>query len=126
MLELAALWMTKGSSGRLMSGFVKDGIKRARQQTWQKAAKHRPHDKRFEGGVDENTTRKYYVKLAQKKPLDAGALHTNLADGVWTPERAENRRKKADCVSCVGLQRLGLNTSGGNALHPMEWSILAC
>eukprot|EP00972_Heterocapsa_arctica_P023369 3443270-Heterocapsa_arctica.AAC.1 len=56
----------------------------------------------MENGVDENTTRKYYIKLTQKKPMDAGALHTILADGVWTPERAEKRRANADgrCVVC--------------------------
>eukprot|EP00972_Heterocapsa_arctica_P106381 15672237-Heterocapsa_arctica.AAC.1 len=43
------------------------------------------------------------LKLAQKKPLNAGALHTILADGAWTPERAEMRMKNADgaCVLCV-------------------------
>eukprot|EP00972_Heterocapsa_arctica_P075489 11134065-Heterocapsa_arctica.AAC.1 len=42
-------------------GFVRAGIKRARQQTWQKAANNRPHYKGVEGGVDENTARRYYI-----------------------------------------------------------------
>eukprot|EP00972_Heterocapsa_arctica_P013484 1985476-Heterocapsa_arctica.AAC.1 len=85
--------------------FVRDGKKRARQQTWQKAAKKRPHYKGGEGGVDENTAIKYYVKLAQKKPLDAGALHTILADGVWTPERAEKRRNNVDGACKIKQRR---------------------
>eukprot|EP00972_Heterocapsa_arctica_P088565 13058487-Heterocapsa_arctica.AAC.2 len=54
----------------------------------------------MEKGMDENTTRKYYIKLAQKEPMEAGALHTILADGVWTAERAEERTTNADgrCV----------------------------
>eukprot|EP00972_Heterocapsa_arctica_P058080 8569391-Heterocapsa_arctica.AAC.1 len=40
--------------------FVYDGIKRARQQTWEKSAKNRPNYKGIEIGVDEATTRKFY------------------------------------------------------------------
>eukprot|EP00972_Heterocapsa_arctica_P016682 2460149-Heterocapsa_arctica.AAC.1 len=78
-------------------GVVRDGIRRARQLTWQRAAKNRPHHKGMENVMDKNTTRTYYITLAQKnKHMDAGALHTMLADGVWTPERADKRRKNAD------------------------------
>eukprot|EP00972_Heterocapsa_arctica_P060428 8910863-Heterocapsa_arctica.AAC.1 len=82
--------MKKGKLRQLdeWPGFVKYGIKRARQLTWEKAAKHIPHYKGVENGVDENITRKYYIKLTQTKPMKSSALHTILADGVWTPERA--------------------------------------
>eukprot|EP00972_Heterocapsa_arctica_P020747 3058091-Heterocapsa_arctica.AAC.1 len=40
--------------------FVKDGIDRARQLAWEKAAKSRSNYKGVEGGVDEFTTRKLY------------------------------------------------------------------
>eukprot|EP00972_Heterocapsa_arctica_P055856 8239151-Heterocapsa_arctica.AAC.1 len=77
-------------------GFVRDGINRARQLTGQKAAKHKLHYKGLENRRDENTTRKYYIRLTQKKHMDAGALRIILADEVWTPERAEKRRTNAD------------------------------
>eukprot|EP00972_Heterocapsa_arctica_P047401 6990733-Heterocapsa_arctica.AAC.1 len=71
--------------------FVYDGIQRARQQAWEKSARNRPNYKGVERGVDEATTRKYYQQLVQHKdPMKAGALHTILADGVWTPRRAHN------------------------------------
>eukprot|EP00972_Heterocapsa_arctica_P094346 13913127-Heterocapsa_arctica.AAC.1 len=65
-------------------------------------AKNRPNYKGVERGADEHTNRKYYQKLAQKEPLKAGALHTILADGVWTPRRAHNIHKKCygDCLLC--------------------------
>eukprot|EP00972_Heterocapsa_arctica_P039750 5857934-Heterocapsa_arctica.AAC.1 len=62
--------------------FVKDGINRARQLAWEKAAKSRPEYKGVEKVVDEFTTWKVYNKLAQKQPLNAGALHTIITDGV--------------------------------------------
>eukprot|EP00972_Heterocapsa_arctica_P088378 13030922-Heterocapsa_arctica.AAC.1 len=43
--------------------FVYGGIKRPRQQAWEKSAKNRPNDKGVERGVDEHTSRKYYQKL---------------------------------------------------------------
>eukprot|EP00972_Heterocapsa_arctica_P072027 10637814-Heterocapsa_arctica.AAC.1 len=61
--------------------FVYDGMKRTRQQAWDKSVKHRPNYKGMETGVDEATARKLYMKLAQKDPMKAGALHTILADG---------------------------------------------
>eukprot|EP00972_Heterocapsa_arctica_P058249 8593488-Heterocapsa_arctica.AAC.1 len=61
--------------------FVYDGIKRARQQAWEKSANNRPKYKGVEQGVDEPTTRTYYKQLAHKAPMKAGALHTILADG---------------------------------------------
>eukprot|EP00972_Heterocapsa_arctica_P110890 16329328-Heterocapsa_arctica.AAC.1 len=62
--------------------FVEDGIDRARQLAWGKAAKSRNNYKGVEKGVDESTTRKLYNKLAQKQPMNAGALHTIITDGV--------------------------------------------
>eukprot|EP00972_Heterocapsa_arctica_P032706 4818125-Heterocapsa_arctica.AAC.1 len=74
---------------------IYDGIKRARQQAWENNAKNIPNYKGVERGVDEATTRKLYQnKLAQKDPMNAGALHTVLADGVWTPRRAHKREKQ--------------------------------
>eukprot|EP00972_Heterocapsa_arctica_P071418 10551172-Heterocapsa_arctica.AAC.1 len=64
---------------------IYDGIKRARQQSWEKCAKNRPNYKGVERGVDEHTTRKLYQKLVQKEPMKAGALHSILADVIWTP-----------------------------------------
>eukprot|EP00972_Heterocapsa_arctica_P040795 6010773-Heterocapsa_arctica.AAC.1 len=79
-------------------GFVRDGIKRARHLIWDKAANNRPHHRGMENVMGENTTRHYYIKLTQttKNNMDAGALHTGRADGVWTPERAERRRQNVD------------------------------
>eukprot|EP00972_Heterocapsa_arctica_P037159 5471307-Heterocapsa_arctica.AAC.1 len=37
--------------------FVYDGIKRARQQSWEKCAKNRPNYQGVESGIDEHTTR---------------------------------------------------------------------
>eukprot|EP00972_Heterocapsa_arctica_P007554 1103624-Heterocapsa_arctica.AAC.1 len=62
--------------------FVKYGIDRARQLAWEKAAKSITNYKGVEGGVDEFTIRKLYNKLAQKQPMNAGALHTIITDGV--------------------------------------------
>eukprot|EP00972_Heterocapsa_arctica_P064263 9484295-Heterocapsa_arctica.AAC.1 len=61
--------------------FVYDGIKRARQQAWEKSVRSRHNYKGMDRGVDEATTRKYYLKLAHNKPMKAGALHTIIADG---------------------------------------------
>eukprot|EP00972_Heterocapsa_arctica_P011257 1650886-Heterocapsa_arctica.AAC.1 len=56
----------------------------------------------MERGVDEATTRKLYLKLAQKDPMKAGALHTIIAGGVWTPRRAHKRERTVmEIVSCV-------------------------
>eukprot|EP00972_Heterocapsa_arctica_P015558 2290576-Heterocapsa_arctica.AAC.1 len=81
---------------------VYDGIKRARQQAWETSAKNRPNYKGVEKGVDEATTRKFYQKLVQKDPTKARALHTILADGIWTPRRAHKREKNCngDCLLC--------------------------
>eukprot|EP00972_Heterocapsa_arctica_P107572 15848144-Heterocapsa_arctica.AAC.1 len=76
--------------------FVYDCIKRARQQAWEKSAKNRPNDKGVERGVDEATTRKHYQKLVQTYPMKADALHTILADGVWTHRRAHKRQKNSN------------------------------
>eukprot|EP00972_Heterocapsa_arctica_P030832 4537345-Heterocapsa_arctica.AAC.1 len=38
-------------------GFVYDGIKRARQQAWDKNTQHIPNYRGVENGVDEATTR---------------------------------------------------------------------
>eukprot|EP00972_Heterocapsa_arctica_P057277 8451081-Heterocapsa_arctica.AAC.1 len=62
-------------------GFVYDGIKRARQQAWERSARNRHNDKGIDRGVDEATARKNYLKLARKEPMKAGALHTIIADG---------------------------------------------
>eukprot|EP00972_Heterocapsa_arctica_P060907 8983237-Heterocapsa_arctica.AAC.1 len=51
---------------------VYDGIKRARQQAFEKSAKNRPNYKGVERGVDEHTSKKYYQKLVQKEPMKAG------------------------------------------------------
>eukprot|EP00972_Heterocapsa_arctica_P043738 6456465-Heterocapsa_arctica.AAC.1 len=90
--------------------FVYDGIKRARQHTWEKCAKNRPKYKGVERGVDEHTTRKYYQKLAQKEHVKAGALHTILADGVWTPRRAHQIQTNCNgyCLLC-GEKNAGVN-----------------
>eukprot|EP00972_Heterocapsa_arctica_P062665 9241775-Heterocapsa_arctica.AAC.1 len=61
--------------------FVYDRIKRARQQAWEKSARHIHNYKGVDRGVDEATTRNYYLKLAQKEPIKTGALHTIIADG---------------------------------------------
>eukprot|EP00972_Heterocapsa_arctica_P025261 3721167-Heterocapsa_arctica.AAC.1 len=61
---------------------VKDGTNRARQLAWEKAAKSRPMYNGVEKGMDEFTTRKLYNYLAQKQPMNAGALHTIITDGV--------------------------------------------
>eukprot|EP00972_Heterocapsa_arctica_P029747 4381676-Heterocapsa_arctica.AAC.1 len=71
--------------------FVYDGIKRAKQQAWEKSAKNRPTYTGVDKGVDEATTRALYKKMVQKDPMKAGALHTIIADGVWTPRRAHKR-----------------------------------
>eukprot|EP00972_Heterocapsa_arctica_P060049 8857064-Heterocapsa_arctica.AAC.1 len=55
-----------------LQDFVYDGIKRARQQAWDKSAKNRPNYKGVERGVDELASRKYYQKLVQKEPMKAG------------------------------------------------------
>eukprot|EP00972_Heterocapsa_arctica_P101744 14990902-Heterocapsa_arctica.AAC.1 len=82
--------------------FVYDGIKRARQHAWEKIARNRPNYKGMERGVDEATTRQFYQKPAQKDPMKAGALHTILADGVWTPRRAHKRKTIVmETVSCA-------------------------
>eukprot|EP00972_Heterocapsa_arctica_P065923 9726813-Heterocapsa_arctica.AAC.1 len=48
-LELAALWMNnKLRHIDEWLGFVRDRIRRARQQTWQRAATNRPHYKGVE------------------------------------------------------------------------------
>eukprot|EP00972_Heterocapsa_arctica_P096664 14260533-Heterocapsa_arctica.AAC.1 len=60
---------------------VYDGIKRARQQAWEKSANNRPTYKGVERGVDEATARKYYQQLVQTDPMKAGALRAILADG---------------------------------------------
>eukprot|EP00972_Heterocapsa_arctica_P103626 15270932-Heterocapsa_arctica.AAC.1 len=70
--------------------FVYDGINRARQQAWEKSAKNIPNYKGVERGVGDATTRELYQQLAQQSPMKSGALHTILADGVWTPRRAHN------------------------------------
>eukprot|EP00972_Heterocapsa_arctica_P058827 8670207-Heterocapsa_arctica.AAC.2 len=70
--------------------FVYDGTKRARQQAWEKSAKNRPNYKGLEKGVDEATTIFFYKQLSHTYVMNAGALHTILADGVWTPRRAHN------------------------------------
>eukprot|EP00972_Heterocapsa_arctica_P107278 15804067-Heterocapsa_arctica.AAC.1 len=81
---------------------VYDGIKRARQQAWEKSARNRHNYKGMDRGVDEATTRKYYLKLAQKEPMRAGALDTIIADGVWTPQRAHNihKHENGKCLLC--------------------------
>eukprot|EP00972_Heterocapsa_arctica_P087525 12906815-Heterocapsa_arctica.AAC.1 len=55
----------------------------------------------MEGGVGEITTRKLYSSLAQKQPMNAGALHTIINDGVWYLERA-NKLKNDEglCLLC--------------------------
>eukprot|EP00972_Heterocapsa_arctica_P039448 5809727-Heterocapsa_arctica.AAC.1 len=90
--------------------FVDDGIKRARQQAWEKSAKNIPNYKGVGRGVDKATTRKLDQKLAQKDPMKAGALRTILADGVWTPRRAHKREKinTGDCLLC-GEKNAGVN-----------------
>ena len=90
--------------------FVNDGIKRARQVAWQKSAKGRHNYKGLEVGVDEETTRKYYIKLSQIDPMKAGALHTIMSDGVWTPQRAYKRTKTSNghCLLC-GERNAGVN-----------------
>eukprot|EP00972_Heterocapsa_arctica_P020548 3029730-Heterocapsa_arctica.AAC.1 len=65
-----------------MAKFVRDGINRARQLAREKAAKIIPNYDGVEKGVDDF--------LAQKRPLNAGALHTIITDGVWYPQRANN------------------------------------
>eukprot|EP00972_Heterocapsa_arctica_P086603 12766480-Heterocapsa_arctica.AAC.1 len=69
---------------------VYDGIKRARQQAWDTNDRNRPNYKGVGRGVDEATNRTFDQKLAQTDPMKASALHTILADGVWTPRRARN------------------------------------
>jgi hypothetical protein len=90
--------------------FVSDGIKRARQVAWQKSAKGKHNYKGLEVGVDEETTRKYYIKLSQIDPMKAGALHTIMSDGVWTPQRAYKRTKTSNghCLLC-GERNAGVN-----------------
>eukprot|EP00972_Heterocapsa_arctica_P053899 7938490-Heterocapsa_arctica.AAC.1 len=56
-----------------------------------------------------------------RKHMDAGALHTILADGVWTPERAEKRRKLLmGYVFYVELPMREWNTFGGGAQRLMD------
>eukprot|EP00972_Heterocapsa_arctica_P006433 943620-Heterocapsa_arctica.AAC.1 len=81
--------------------FAKDGIDRARQLAWEKAAKSITNYKGVEGGEDEFTTRKLYNHLAQKQPMNAGALHTIITDGVWYPERANKRWKNEDGLRLI-------------------------
>eukprot|EP00972_Heterocapsa_arctica_P052571 7734099-Heterocapsa_arctica.AAC.1 len=52
--------------------------------------------KGIDRGVDEATTRTCYLKLAQQEPMKAGALHTIIADGAWTPHRAYNVSNNAN------------------------------
>eukprot|EP00972_Heterocapsa_arctica_P071382 10545250-Heterocapsa_arctica.AAC.1 len=65
----------------------------ARQQAWEHNARNRPNYKGVEKGVDEDTTRALYKHMVQKDHMKAGALHTIIADGVWTPRRAHKREK---------------------------------
>eukprot|EP00972_Heterocapsa_arctica_P025723 3786162-Heterocapsa_arctica.AAC.1 len=53
-------------------------------------------------GVDEATTRKYYLKRAQTEPMRAGALRAIIADGVWTPQRSHKRHTNSngECLLC--------------------------
>eukprot|EP00972_Heterocapsa_arctica_P112953 16434618-Heterocapsa_arctica.AAC.1 len=90
--------------------FVRDGIDRARQLAWEKAAKSKPNYKGVEKGVDAFTTRKLYNYLAQKQPMNAGALHTIITDGVWYPERAAKRGNNRDgiCLLCNCGKKGGL------------------
>eukprot|EP00972_Heterocapsa_arctica_P014707 2165936-Heterocapsa_arctica.AAC.1 len=67
---------------------VRDGIHRARQLAWGKAATIMPNYNGVEQNVDEFTTRKLYNYLAHEQPMHAGALHTIISDGVWYPQRA--------------------------------------
>eukprot|EP00972_Heterocapsa_arctica_P101104 14901721-Heterocapsa_arctica.AAC.1 len=69
-------------------------------------------------GVDEATTSKYCIKLAQKQPMKAGALHTIIADGAWTPQRTHNRQKHSNgqCLLC--------ESKDGGANH-IWWDCLA-
>eukprot|EP00972_Heterocapsa_arctica_P115745 16449476-Heterocapsa_arctica.AAC.1 len=96
--------------------FVKYGIDRTRQLTWEKAAKSRANYKGVEGGVDDFTTRKLYNKLAQKQSMNAGALHTIITDGVWYPERANKRGKmKMACALFANVDKKeDCSTFGGN------------
>jgi hypothetical protein len=111
--------------------FVKDGIARARQLSWEKAASNRPNYAGVEKGVDEFTSRKLYNALAQKKPMDAGALNTILTDGVWYPERAVKRSKNKDgkCLLCEygaqgGLQHLWWECEACKSSANLEWLAL--
>ena len=74
----------------------------ARQALWVKAGHRRPHYRGLERGVDEAATTKLYRRLVRRDYKRAGALHTILADGVWTPSRARKRAKREDdrCVAC--------------------------
>eukprot|EP00972_Heterocapsa_arctica_P005436 802859-Heterocapsa_arctica.AAC.1 len=65
-----------------------------RPQAWEKCAKNKQNYKGVERGVDEHTTRKCYQKLVQKEPMRAGALHTILTDGAWTPKRAHQNTEQ--------------------------------
>jgi hypothetical protein len=67
--------------------------------------------------VDELTTRKLYNKLAQKRPMEAGALHSIITDGVWYPERANKRGTNEDgfCLICkCGKTKEEYSIYGGN------------
>ena len=88
---------------------------------WLKSAKGRHNYKGVKIGVDEDTTRKHYIKLSQSDPMKAGALHTILADGVWTPQRAYKRTKTAtgDCVLC-GEKNAGVNHLWWNCRRPND------
>ena len=74
---------------------VLDSVSAARRGLWADAIEHRPNY----GGissVDEETSVALYKKKVKVSPMVAGALHTILADGVWTPSRAKVRGKKSD------------------------------
>ena len=67
--------------------FALNSISAARARLWAGALEHRPNY----GGikdVDEVTSVAYYKRKAKSAPMVAGALHTILADGIWTPDRA--------------------------------------
>eukprot|EP00972_Heterocapsa_arctica_P099986 14744727-Heterocapsa_arctica.AAC.1 len=90
--------------------FVYDVIKRSRRQAWGRSARNRHTYKGIDRGIDEATTRQFDLKLAQTEPMKARALHTIIADGVWTPQRAYKRQTNSNgkCLLC-GADNAGVN-----------------
>eukprot|EP00972_Heterocapsa_arctica_P040348 5944619-Heterocapsa_arctica.AAC.1 len=90
---------------------VYDGVKRARQQAWEKSARNRHNYRGMERGIDEATTRKHYFKFARCRRLllmESGHHKEHTKDIQKTTKLAN--------VYFVNRKMGGQITSGGTVL----------